>query len=82
MAAVVERAAAAVSAGADEWAGRREALAEAAAAGGFAVVRGPYAGLPSADLLDELTRRFWAAADEDDWGDLLEAYVVAAKANG
>lgn len=54
-----------------EWAARRHGLSEL---GEYAVIQ-PYAGLPGADELDELTDRYWEAAELDNWGDKLDAYL-------
>ena len=43
----------------------------------FAVVH-PYAGLSNADVLERLTDEYWEAADADDWGEKLDAYLVGA----
>lgn len=71
MADVVAEAAASYEPASAEWAARR---AELGALGEFAVVK-PYAGLPNADDLDRLTDRYWQAADDDDWGSRLDAYL-------
>ena len=34
----------------------------------------PYAGLSNAAQLRELTTQYWAAAEEDNWGDKLDAF--------
>ena len=54
-----------------EWAARR---ADIDAAGEFAVVK-PYQGLPNADHLVRLTRQYWQAAADDDWGSKLDIYL-------
>jgi uncharacterized protein DUF4375 len=71
MADVVAEAAASCERASAEWAARR---AEVDAAGEFAVVK-PYAGLSNARDLDRLTGQYWRAADEDDWGARLDAYL-------
>jgi hypothetical protein len=53
------------------WAARR---AELDALGEFAVVK-PYAGLPNAHDLVRLTDQYWQAANDDDWGSRLDAYL-------
>jgi hypothetical protein len=56
--------------------GRRDATrrAELDALGELAVVK-PYAGLPNAHDLARLTDQYWQAADDDDWGSRLDAYL-------
>ena len=71
MAGVVAEAAASYERASAEWAARR---AEVNAVGEFAVVK-PYAGLPDAPDLDRLTDQYWQAADDDDWGTRLGAYL-------
>ena len=71
MADVVAEAATGYERASAEWAARR---AEVDAAGEFAVVR-PYAGLPDASGLARLTDQYWQAADDDDWGSRLDAYL-------
>jgi Domain of unknown function (DUF4375) len=53
------------------WSARR---AEAGDLEEFAVSR-PYAGLPNAGELARLTDQYWQAADHDDWGHKLDAYL-------
>jgi hypothetical protein len=71
MADVVTQAAASYERASTEWAARR---AELDALGEFAVVR-PYADLPNARELDQLTDQYWQATDDDDWGSKLDAYL-------
>lgn len=71
MADVVAEAAASYERASAEWAARR---AEVDAAGEFAVVK-PYAGLSDARDLGRLTDQYWQAADDDDWGSRLGAYL-------
>jgi Domain of unknown function (DUF4375) len=71
MADVVAEAAASWERASAEWAARR---AEVDAAGEFAVVT-PYKGLSNASELDRLTDQYWQAADDDDWGSKLDAYL-------
>jgi hypothetical protein len=72
MADVVTQATASYERASAEWAARR---AELAALGEFAVVK-PYADPPNADELDQLTDQYWQAADDDDWGSKLDAYLI------
>ncbi len=58
-----------VDAASEQWAARHEVLSRP-----YAVVR-PYKGLSDAEALVELTDRYWAAADEEDWGDKLDALL-------
>jgi len=55
-----------------EWRARHDELD---ALGEYAVVT-PYAGLSNAGSFDELTDKYWQAAD-DDWGDKLNEYLSA-----
>jgi hypothetical protein len=71
MADVVSEAAASHEHAFAEWTARR---AENDALGEFAVVK-PYAGLPNAHDLTQLTDQYWQAADDDDWGSRLNAYL-------
>jgi hypothetical protein len=71
MADVVAQAAASHERASAGWAARR---AELDALGEFAVVK-PYADLPNADELDQLTAEYWQAADDEDWGSKLDAYL-------
>ena len=71
MAGVVARAAASYERAFAEWAARR---AELDALGEFAVVK-PYADLPNAHDLARLTDQYRQAADDDDWGSRLDAYL-------
>jgi hypothetical protein len=71
MADVVARAAASYGRASAGWAARH---AELDALGEFAVVK-PYAGLPNADDLDQLTDQYRQAADDDDWGSRLDTYL-------
>ncbi|HXT91512.1 MAG TPA: DUF4375 domain-containing protein [Trebonia sp.] len=71
MADVVAQAAASYERATAAWTARH---AELAALGEFAVVK-PYAGLPNADDLDQLTDQYWQAADDDDWGAKLDTYL-------
>jgi len=71
MADVVAEAAASYERASAEWAARRT---EVDAVGEFAVVK-PYAGLSNAPDLDRLTDQYWQAADDDDWGSRLDAYL-------
>jgi Domain of unknown function (DUF4375) len=71
MASVVMRAAESVAAASSDWADRREELIQGTQ---HAVAR-PYVGLSSAEILSELTDEYWAAADEERWGDKLEAFL-------
>jgi hypothetical protein len=71
MADVVAEAAASYERASAEWAARRT---EVDAAGEFAVVK-PYAGLSNARDLDRLTDQYWQAAEDDDWGAKLDAYL-------
>ena len=80
MASVVLRAAESVAATSGEWAGRHDELNRGRE---DAVVR-PYVGLSNAEQLSELTDQYWAAADEEHWGDRLDAFLsraVAAEAH-
>lgn len=71
MADVVAEAAASCERASGEWAARR---AEMDAAGEWAVVK-PYAGLPNADHLVQLTDQYWQAAAADHWGSRLDTYL-------
>ena len=71
MADIVAEAAASYVRASAEWAARR---ADIDAAGEFAVVK-PYQGLPNADHLVRLTRQYWQAAADDDWGSKLDIYL-------
>jgi len=71
MADVVAEAAASYEHAFAEWAARR---AELDALGEFAVVK-PYAGLSNADDLIRLTDQYWQAAEDEDWGSRLDAYL-------
>jgi hypothetical protein len=71
MAAVLAQAASSYEQASAEWAARR---AENDAAGEFAVVK-PYKGLSNAADLGRLTDEYWEAADDDDWGSKLDAYL-------
>lgn len=71
MADVVAEAAASYEHAFAEWAARRAGLD---ALGEFAVVK-PYAGLSNADDLVRLTDQYWQAADDEDWGSKLDAYL-------
>jgi hypothetical protein len=71
MADVVTQAAASYERAFAGWTARR---AELDALGEFAVVK-PYAGLPNAHDLAQLTDQYWQAADDDDWGSRLDAYL-------
>jgi hypothetical protein len=80
MASVVMQAVALVAATSDEWAARRDELGREKE---YAVAR-PYVGLSNAEELSELTDQYWAAADEESWGDKLHAFLsraVEAKAS-
>lgn len=80
MASVVMQAVALVAATSDEWAARRDGLGREEE---YAVAR-PYVGLSNAEELSELTDQYWAAADEESWGDKLHAFLsraVEAKAS-
>jgi Domain of unknown function (DUF4375) len=76
MASVVMRAAESVAAASGEWAARHDELNRA---GEDAVVR-PYGGLSNAKHLSELTDQYWAAADEERWGDKLDTFLTRAVA--
>jgi len=71
MADVVAEAAASYGRASAEWAARR---AELDAVGESAVVR-PYKGLSNASELTRLTGEYWQAADDDEWGSRLDAYL-------
>jgi Domain of unknown function (DUF4375) len=72
MAAALRRAIESMSAVEEEWAAQRARMSQF---GEYAVVR-PYLGLSNAELLDQLTDEYWTAADDDEWGGRLEAFVV------
>jgi hypothetical protein len=71
MADVVAQAAASYEQSSSEWAERRSELD---ALGELAVAK-PYAGLPNARGLSQLTDQYWQAADDDDWGSRLDTYL-------
>jgi hypothetical protein len=71
MADVVAEAAASYERASTGWAARR---ADVAAFGEFSVVK-PYAGPPNTDDLIRLTDQYWLAADDEDWGSRLDAYL-------
>jgi hypothetical protein len=71
MADTVAQAAASYERASAGWAARR---ADVDALGEFAVVK-PYVGLPNTDDLIRLTDQYWQAADDDDWGSRLDAYL-------
>lgn len=73
MASVVQRAADVVAINQADWSRRRnelDALPE------FSVVH-PYRDLAGADEIAALTDEFWVAAEQEDWGEKLEAYLGA-----
>jgi hypothetical protein len=74
MADVLRRARHSVDAVSEQWAAQRAVLSVP-----HAVVR-PYEGLPNVEELVELTDLYWAAADEEDWGDKLDAFLSTAVA--
>ena len=80
---VLARAELAYSTGAQGWAAGREERSDPG--GGQRAVAGPCDGLPYAEELSLLTDRYWEAAELDDWGDKLDAYLahqVAILAHG
>lgn len=72
MAAVLERAARSVELNREAWDGRKAEINETGEA--YDVVT-PYEDLPNADELSDLTDAFREAEDQDNWGDLLDAYL-------
>ena len=72
MASVLQRAAKSVEVHRDAWEGSKEELDTTAE---LYDVASPYAHLPNADELIELTQEFRQAEEDDDWGDLLDAYL-------
>ena len=72
MASVLQRAAKSVEVHRDAWEGSKEELDTTAE---LYDVASPYADLPNADELIELTQEFRQAEEDDDWGDLLDAYL-------
>ncbi|WP_203904793.1 DMP19 family protein [Virgisporangium aliadipatigenens] len=72
MADVLMRARQSVDAENEQWAAQRAVLGLP-----HAVVR-PYEGLPSGEALVGLTDLYWAAADEEDWGDKLDTFLLTA----
>jgi hypothetical protein len=77
MASVVRQAAESVAATSSEWTDRHDEIDDRPAH----ATRLPYAGLSNADYLGELTEQFWAAANEECWGEKLEAFLSNAVAD-
>lgn len=72
MAHVLRRALATYEEGEAAWDARRSELAQVEE---FAVVT-PYRDLPNSDVLGgDLTDDYWRAADDDDWGTKLDAFI-------
>lgn len=76
MASVLRQAIESMATSEDDWAAGRATLNHP---GQGAVVR-PYAGMSNADRLSTLTDDFRSAADEDRWGDKLDAFLSRAVA--
>jgi hypothetical protein len=74
MAGALDTAIESMAAAEGEWVRRREELDALPV---YSVVT-PYVGLSNARRLSDLTDEYWTAADEDDWGERLEAFVVRA----
>jgi Domain of unknown function (DUF4375) len=75
MADVVEQGVAVVDRHAGQWSERRRALNDQPM---FSIVY-PDEGLAGASELDALTDAYWNAAEADDWGEKLEAYLESQR---
>lgn len=74
MAGVVREAVESVAGVGGEWAALRDQMSQQPE---YAVVR-PYVGLSNAERLEELTAQYWTVADEENWGDKLDAFLSKA----